>query len=150
MQQAPPTPNNPIKAPRKGFAPAEWLAALLLVALLALVCWRAGLGYAHEAEARAVLAQAQALRVAAHAVGLQALADGTKLSDPTGPYGFAPGKRAAILELSGAPGELWLLRADEAGYNMLEFLYVQGGYAVRCVDGGREPDAFSVFRLEAY
>ena len=120
------------------------LERILLAAFILVLClWLippAAARIRRNSEARVVLTDAKAARMAVETVAIERAAAGLPFADQSGPYGMAGGLAEQVRALAALPGEIWILQTDTDGYEALRLLYRENGYTADydAVRGGWE------------
>lgn len=122
-----PTPNKaqPLKTKYR------WIRSalnVLLILLLTIVLIIPGvLRLIYRADSQVALGNAKSVRVAFQVIGTEAYGSNGPFGDASHKGGVADGLYDEIIKLSKAPGDFWVLQTDETGYQVLRFLYQEGG-----------------------
>lgn len=141
---------NTIRLPRrKHFPPESILIAAFIIITISAVTVSIGNHYIQRADSRVVLQQGKAVLLAMQAIEADCYGQDKAFADQAGDGGFAEGIEQQIKELSGCPGEIYLLRWDAKEHRIIEFCYVQGSYAATCEVNKNQDIRWDVFRIQS-
>ncbi len=106
------------------------LLVIFIALMTAILLIPASLRLLYRADAQVALGHAKSVRMAFQVKGTERYGSSGDFCDKTREGGVAEGLYEEILELSKAPGDFWVLQTDEAGYQVLRFVYQEGEYTV--------------------
>lgn len=100
-----------------------------------------------RADAQVALGNAKSVRIALQATAVECYGAGEPFCDASCEGGVTEEVWTKVLMDSKAPGDFWVLQADESGYVVERFLYREGDFSVYY---RREPLTYEVYYQQAY
>lgn len=134
---------------RKHFSLESLTIALFAIVTLSASFVSIGNHYIQRADSRVVLQQGKAVLLAMQAVSAECYGQDIAFADQSGDGGFAEGIEKSIKELSGCPGEIYLLQWDAKEHRIVKFCYVQGSYAAVYEVNKNQDIQWDVFRIQS-
>ncbi len=119
---------------------------ILIIVLLAIVAVIPGvLRIMYRADAQVALGNAKLVRTALEMTALEAYGESKPFCNLTCEGGITKEAYQNVLLTSRIPGDFFVTRVDESGYEVLEFFYREGEYLVICETN---PISYEVLRTE--
>ncbi len=106
------------------------LTVLCILLLVVVLLAPGALELLYRADARTALRNARSIRIALQVTATEKYGAGAPFADAAKQGGVAEGVYEDVLFLSKAPGEFWILKTDETGYEVEAFLYQENEYTV--------------------
>ncbi|MCI8597916.1 MAG: hypothetical protein HFJ10_05680 [Lachnospiraceae bacterium] len=100
-----------------------------------------------RADAQVALGNAKSLRIALQTASTECYAADRPFCDASQTGGVTEEVWKKVITDSRVPGDFWVLKTDESGYEILRFLYQEGDFTVFYC---KEPLTYEVYYQQAY